>query len=363
MAQGGNKKFEGLMNKLLAPGPLMLGHEKLEHVDCLTCHDAGGGIPNKNCVECHKGIGLQIRAKTAFHGLMGNKNCIACHRDHKGREYDSTRFDEKNFDHKRTGFPLDGGHKGVECKECHTETRANKPIRKSGIRYFGTSNSCRSCHMDDDVHFFTGKFAKVECSKCHTTQEWKNAKKFDHKKETGYALIGAHAKQECAKCHAPNGKKSAKYEFPELKTKKCLTCHEDHHKNKLSPKFRGGNCDKCHVQTEWKIKQFDHRITTFPLRGKHAQNKCVDCHKQTGAEARKGKAHYKWVGLNQSCGSCHADYHGYRNQRAAKIGPLGNCANCHNEFGWKRDIKFNHNTQTRFPLEGKHLKTLASTVT
>ncbi|MCX6130947.1 MAG: hypothetical protein NTX25_18055 [Proteobacteria bacterium] len=50
------QKFEGLLNQLLAPGPLILGHEKLEHTDCLKSHEAAGGVPNKLCLDCHKEI-------------------------------------------------------------------------------------------------------------------------------------------------------------------------------------------------------------------------------------------------------------------------------------------------------------------
>lgn len=354
--QSDSKKFEGLLNKLLAPGPLMKGHEHLEHKDCLKCHEPAGGVPNKLCMDCHTGIKKQVLSKQSFHGLMGGKDCIDCHKDHKGRDYNAVRFDQKNFDHNRTGFKLEGGHKGVECAECHTQKRTKKKIRQNEIRFFGTSDSCKSCHMDDDIHFFKGKFAKVECSTCHNVVDWKQAKEFDHKKETGYALIGTHSKISCEKCHAPKGKASAKYDFPELKTKKCLTCHVDQHKTNLSPKFRGGNCATCHNQIEWPIKNFNHKVTTFPLRGAHARTNCIDCHKQSSSVNRSKKGDYRWVGLNQDCKSCHADYHGFGNRKSPRLGPLDNCAQCHMENSWKQDLKFNHNTQTRFPIDGKHKK-------
>ena len=69
-----SEKFEGLLNKLLAPGPLVLGHENLEHKDCLKCHEAGGGVPNKNCLDCHKDINAHVEAKKHFHGLMNGIN-------------------------------------------------------------------------------------------------------------------------------------------------------------------------------------------------------------------------------------------------------------------------------------------------
>ena len=348
-------KFEGLMNKLLAPGPLMIGHEKLEHVDCLTCHEPAGGIPNDGCVECHKGIGRQVQAQKSFHGLMKGKDCISCHKDHKGRDYNAVKFDEKNFDHLRTGFKLDGSHNKVKCEKCHTETRSSKPINQGDTRWYGKTNSCNECHKDDDIHNFSGKFAKLECSECHNTTKWKGAKKFDHNRETGYALIGAHAKQKCSKCHLPQGTSSTKYKFPSIKTKKCLTCHEDHHKSKLSPKFSGGNCASCHSQNQWKISKFDHSVTSFPLRGQHARNNCIDCHKQSSGGGGS-RANFKWVGLSKVCGSCHSDFHGYGGRQSFKLGSLKDCAQCHSDVGWKQNLSFSHDIQTRFPLEGSHLK-------
>ncbi|MDQ3234160.1 MAG: hypothetical protein M3Q07_20330, partial [Pseudobdellovibrionaceae bacterium] len=68
-------KFEGLLNQLLAPGPLLLGHDKLEHThnDCLKCHEPAGGIPNNNCLACHKEIRKDVDARQHYHGLMNNK--------------------------------------------------------------------------------------------------------------------------------------------------------------------------------------------------------------------------------------------------------------------------------------------------
>lgn len=349
-----NKKTEGLINKLLAPGPLMLGHEKLEHTDCLTCHEPAGGIPNDGCVDCHKGVGSQVKAKKSFHGQMGKRLCVDCHKDHKGRDHISVKFDEKNFDHNRTGFELSGSHSNVDCKKCHTKKRTDKPIFKSGTRYWGTSPSCKECHADDDIHKFEGKFANKECSTCHITTEWKDVTAFDHKKETGYPLIGAHKKQACSKCHVKQGKDSVKYKFPSLESKKCLTCHEDHHKSNLSSKFRGGNCASCHNQVKWPIDNFKHEVTSFPLRGQHARNNCIDCHKSNSASS--SKKFYNWTGLNKACGTCHEDFHGFAGRKPFKMASLKDCGQCHTDLGWKNQQTFNHTQQTRFPLEGKHLQ-------
>lgn len=356
-AQGGDKaKFEGLLNKLLAPGPLILGHDNLEHKDCLKCHEAGGGVPNKNCLSCHKDIAKDIDARMHFHGLMNNKNCIDCHKEHKGRNNNINFFDKNNFDHELTGFKLDGAHAKTECTKCHTETRSDKPTRKSETQFHGKVNSCIACHKKDDIHFFeSNKFKGKECSSCHVTEAWKNVQKFDHTKETGYALVGDHAQLKCVKCHVFEGKNNIKYNWPQLPARKCLACHKDQHAGNFSPKFQGGDCVRCHTQTEWRIPAFKHDITGFILQGKHAQIQCVDCHKR----GNQGKAlpNFNFKGVQRTCVSCHKDYHGYGKEIAEKLNaPLSNCQNCHSEVAWKSNLRFDHDTQTRFPITGKHRK-------
>ncbi len=336
---------EGVFNKLLAPGPLIEGHKNLEHGDCLKCHDAGAGVPDKNCLSCHTDIAKSMRDKSSFHGRQ-TKDCISCHSDHKGRNFDSTKVNTKTFNHAQTGFALKGKHARIACATCHTDKD------KHGTEFFGLSDSCIGCHKNDDTHFFKGKFAKEECSTCHGVESWKGAT-FNHAAQTGYALLGDHARLDCAECHAPKGKASAKYDFPELASRQCLTCHTDFHKGKLGPKFSGGNCDTCHTQSDWKGVNFDHARTGFPLRGEHAKLPCATCH---GGNKSTPTKHLNFDGLSQNCASCHKDYHGFRNEQATKMGTaLSQCQTCHTENAWKPSFHFNHTTHTEFPITGKHV--------
>lgn len=343
---------EGVVNKLFGPGPLMEGHKDLEHGDCLKCHDAGQGVPDPKCLSCHTDIQKSVKEKNTFHGLT-KQPCIGCHNDHKGRTYNSTAVNQTTFKHALTGFALHGAHAKLSCAKCHTEKRTSKPIRQSGIRYFSHTETCNTCHKKDDIHHFPTKWAAKECSTCHTDTSWKGAT-FDHKKETGYALIGEHAKLKCATCHTPKGK-PVKYEFPELKAQACLTCHVDFHKDKFDAKFRGGNCDKCHSQTTWKLPNFDHNTTGFPLKEAHAKVACIGCHKQAVGVGAKDLKNFKFSGLATECVSCHLDYHGFRAEKSPKLGVLTQCATCHNETSWKSASTFNHNTQTNYPITGKHI--------
>ncbi len=56
----------------------------------------------------------------------------------------------------------------------------------------------------------------------------------------------------------------------------CVSCHvkDDVQKEKLGPK-----CTDCHTEYEWKTVVFDHDMQSrFPLKAKHADVKCKDCH-------------------------------------------------------------------------------------
>lgn len=354
-------KNEGVLNKLLAPGPLIEGHADLEHKDCLKCHDAGKGVPDSKCLECHKEIRPFVHDKRGYHGLA-TQSCRECHADHKGRDFNSVVVDEKSFDHKKmTGYSLDGKHSKLKCSECHKETRKEKPIRKNEIRYFGRQSTCIACHRKDDVHFYKGNWAKKDCAVCHSPESWKEKNHFDHYKETKYPLKGKHAKLKCAECHIVKGTKTNSiYKWPTLKAKQCLVCHQTPHNNKFTARFNNGKCDSCHSETEWKIAKFNHSVTKYPLHGKHAAIKCEDCHKQdvkllAQANGPQGtRKNWKWMGLRSQCLTCHKDYHKFGSHEMKRFKPLNACTACHTDTKWG-DIKtFDHNVHTRFVVDGKH---------
>lgn len=355
---------EGILNKLLAPGPLMMGHKNLEGSDCLKCHDAGKGISDNKCMDCHKEIRKAFDSKKGFHGI-NTDSCMKCHSDHKGRDADSTHVDTKNFDHlKMTGYALEGKHFDLKCAECHKEKRTLKTTRKNDIRFMGQTTTCVSCHKKDDIHFYKGNFAKKDCNECHGLKSWKENIKFDHNKDTKFKLEGHHAEMKCNDCHLPdkNMKKNMKYTWPNLAKSQCLACHQDFHKNKLSIKFSGGgSCTTCHDQMDWKIEKFNHEVTKYKLNGKHAEIKCIECHKQKNINLKTVNPekilvkNLNFTGLKTNCLSCHQDFHKFGNFKSTKMGDLNQCLKCHNEAKWKTIHNFDHNINTRYPLDGEHL--------
>jgi hypothetical protein len=298
----------------LSPGPLIRDHAKVEHV-CRSCHvrfdrAAQDGL----CMECHREVRSDVRAKAGLHGRLEPQACRACHTDHRGRDMRIAEFDKKAFDHRATDYVLRGRHLSVDCAKCHP----------AGRKYRDAPSDCNLCHRKDDVH--KGSLGAA-CADCHGERSWKETR-FDHDK-TRYPLTGRHVDTRCADCH-----KSAVYkEAPDT----CIGCHrkDDKHKARY-----GDKCESCHGTRDWTTITFRHDFDTkYPLRGKHREVRCDGCH----------KGHLYRDKLGTACIDCHRgdDKHN---------GTLGNdCQACHTEKNWKETARFDHDRST-FPLRGAHVK-------
>ncbi|MBV8405390.1 MAG: cytochrome C [Gammaproteobacteria bacterium] len=369
---------------LLMPGKLSAPHARYEQ-DCANCHDrADRGRQTGLCLACHKDIAADIRQRRGFHGhvpAIETSQCSACHAEHLGREADIVKLSREQFRHDDTSFPLHGAHAAVPCSGCH---RSGESWRKApgaciachrreephqgrlgndcaachdaaawrrvrydhdrtafalrerhaeidcvschfGNRYKDTPRECAACHAPDDAHH--GERG-AKCGDCHGASTWKNAK-FDHKKETGYALEGVHERIACNDCHRSGNLKD---KLP----RECSGCHqgEDSHAGRL-----GKDCGKCHGNESWKPAGFDHsRDTRWPLVGRHEKVACHTCH--TAAVATQT--------LPTDCARCHraSDVH---------LGKLGaQCEQCHTPEGWRNVSDFDHDL-TSYPLVGLHV--------
>ena len=300
---------------VLMPGEVIEGHAKLE-AKCSECHvKFDKEAQTKLCKDCHKEVGADVLNQKGFHGKLKEKECKECHTDHKGRDAHIVIFDQDKFDHAQTEFQLKGGHLGekVKCKNCH---EANKKFRES-------PKTCNGCHKKDDKH--KGSLG-IDCAKCHVEKDWKTTN-FDHDK-TDYKLLGKHVDVKCKSCHIEN-------KYKDTPTQ-CNACHkkDDKHKGSFGPK-----CETCHVEKSWKEILFDHdKKTKYPLLGKHRPPaKCTSCHK---GDLYKDK-------LKMTCDSCHTR----DDKHKGNFGPK--CESCHVERDWK-EILFDHDKKTKYPLLGKH---------
>jgi len=372
---------QNIIEQLVNPGPLAKAHAKLE-ATCSACHTPfSRETQNALCLSCHKPVAADLSAHTGFHGRSAEvaaSQCRRCHTDHKGRDADIVFFDPRLFDHVLTQFPLTGGHIGLACVSCHA---ANTKSRDAPI-------ACAACHGKEDPH--KGSLGS-DCGSCHVSDNWRKTGAFDHSK-TKLPLTGAHAKAECRSCHA--GK-----QFTQLPLT-CIGCHsaDDVHNGGF-----GEKCQSCHATDLWKTVTFNHDKTQFPLRGAHRAIACDGCH---SADPTKDKLPLTCIGCHQkddihkgtfgaNCASCHnetswkqatnfnhdrtsfplvgrhktvacADCHKSKDFKAAPVqcqqchqdtfhkGRLGdNCISCHTPNGWLQ-WRFDHDTQTRFPLTGAH---------
>jgi len=378
-----NATLAGPIESLMMPGKLIEGHEKYEN-DCNNCHEKfSKKKQSRLCRQCHKRINKEIRNHTGYHGRIHNIStieCKTCHTDHKGRGMDIIKFDKQAFNHKLTDFALKGKHRliacdnchrsdkeyyqtptdcfschknndihngklGKKCQQCHTSDNWQEAhfdhdktdFKLSGIhkktdcinchinqRYKKTPAACHQCHINKDIH--KGTFG-LKCGDCHQTEKWTTST-FRHNKETSFNLNGQHKKIRCEACHI-------KDPYKNKTSKQCVSCHrkDDIHKGVF-----GKKCDSCHSENNWLTKQFNHnRDTDFPLRNKHKQLRCDQCH----------QTHQKKNNKTRNCYSCH------RNDDIHKGDQGKQCESCHNDNGWSDKIAFDHDI-SNFPLIGLH---------
>ncbi len=369
----------------VSPGPLARAHADLEgNRACFQCHPPAGSRDRMDdrCLACHGEIAALRAARRGFHATVTDKPCAKCHPDHGGREFQLVAFDEgapEKFDHARAGYPLEGAHARVACRDCHQPKNqraavvARMKARDHARSWLGLETACASCHGDPH----RGQLG-LECTKCHGMSAWKPASRFDHA-ATRYPLTGAHAKVECAKCHlAPavattlDARGQPLPQWKPLPHAECSSCHKDPHAGRF-----GGACARCHVTEDFhriNSATFDHDKTRYPLRGAHAGVACAKCHDpQTAWGAKPAFAR---------CDNCHRDAHAGQTARAAAIGadgaarsgrgsgakagagpgpaaggPAPDCAACHDVRAFSPStFTAAAHQNTRYPLEGAHAR-------
>ncbi|MCK5479615.1 MAG: cytochrome C, partial [Gammaproteobacteria bacterium] len=372
-----------MLESLVMPGPVIKGHAKYES-SCRKCHSLFDQEKQTAlCLDCHEDIDRDLADKTGFHGRSGtirNTECRSCHTDHIGRTVDITGLNRGAFDHGLTDFKLTGRHQTIACNACHVD----------GKKFRDAPGGCIDCHERDDIHRET---LGNDCDSCHTTRQWKKTL-FDHD-ETEFSLEGAHAEAVCNSCHLSNSYKNTPTQ-----------CNDCHRVDDVHNKSYGSSCGDCHEPSKWKTLAFDHdRETDFPLHGKHQSALCSSCHKDdlkadkldTDCNACHAQDDIHRNRFGQNCGDCHSESNwkksSFQHDKATDFPLKGNhkkvscenchhseagkvdqargcidchrsddvhkddegthCSRCHNEQGWSKKIRFDHDL-TNFPLIGLH---------
>ena len=302
-------------------------------------------------MECHTEIATRLASNRGLHVRLvppgsASQGCAKCHSEHNGVDFPLIRWQPSiaQFDHRTTGWPLEGKHAGLRCEQCHTAAhisvadKATIKIKDLNRTFLGLPTACVGCH--EDKH--QGRLG-TSCHECHSTSDWRVVSKFDHSK-TKFALTGAHAEVKCEKCHTPGA--DGKPRWTGLAFDRCNACHADPHRGAFA-----AGCQSCHNTVAWEsvpaatlAGKFNHATTKFPLLGKHADVRCVSCH--AGGDFKKPL-------VFQKCSDCHRpDPHSGQFARRADA---GECSSCHTVEGFKpATFGLKEHANTGYPLIGKH---------
>lgn len=284
------------------------------------------GISYKRCTDCHADV----------HGNKFGQNCQTCHNPAGWKKYNT-----ENFDHSKTSFPLIGRHLSTPCAKCHPPDR---PLKISQF------SKCRDCHRDYHKGQFSDRTSQKDCIACHSEQGFipVNFSLAEHN-QTRFPLEGSHLAIPCNLCHSQihTGTPGETIQFRFVSTR-CIDCHQDPHQNTATRFISKEECQGCHNINSWRMVNFDHQKTRFPLEGRHGETECIACH-----FPEPGKQ-ILFTGLEANCYSCHKDPHqGQFARDPENQKSVTDCGKCHSPENWKA-LRFDHNLQAVFKLEGAH---------
>ncbi len=272
-----------------------------------------------HCVLITLGVCIMFagaKAQNSPHGEL-SVSCDACHNTESWNRVVSPM----GFKHATTGFPLEGRHVQVACRQCHTT-----------LRFVEASDRCASCH--EDVHRLE---LGSTCDRCHSSTSWLVPDMPQRHLSTRFALLGAHRLAQCQSCHT-NVQKHTYAGVP----LECISCHGNDYAATVAPPHRasgiGTDCESCHsaAAVSWG-GHFDHTQTGFRLTGAHVAVPCSQCH--------QGRV---YGGLSDACSSCHIQqYAATTNPSHTGSGFPTTCQTCHATTGWTPS-SFQHDTY--FPI-------------
>ncbi|MCK5440454.1 MAG: hypothetical protein KAJ23_01055, partial [Maribacter sp.] len=144
--------------------------------------------------------------------------------------------------------------------------------------------------------------------------------------------------KKCLECHTEIqsliNKKQGYHADSDIINKDCFECHSDHHGRKFD-------------MVRFDQDAFDHNLTGYELEGKHEIIDCRECHvSENIADAEIKKRKNTFLGLDETCLSCHDDYH--QNTLA------NTCIDCHDMEEFRPAPGFDHD-KADFKLNGEHI--------
>jgi len=348
---------------------------------CVDCHaedsvhsiDAVGALratPEwRECIDCHESPHTEsfIESIAQDASTTSGDSCRVCHiLEHEA--FDTNEVALSDDQHALTGFPLELPHAEVECSKCH-----GQKVRGSDFvdRYPGRSASaCEACHEDAHRGFFDARSEKLGldepagCAECHLPHTFSDIPldDFDHGIWAAFPLLGAHRQNACKSCHSPApapdsaGRKFGWAAEPVGSVEDCGTCHTDPHAGEFDQEGLPANlngrvsCARCHDEVSFRSAPhgFDHGLWTgFALDGAHGEASCSTCHDRVKGEPF-GRTWARAAG--QNCADCHSDSHAGQ----FDVEGVTDCRRCHEDTNSFNTLRFDHDLDTRFPLDGTH---------
>jgi len=255
--------------------------------------------------------------------------------------------------HGLTGFRLVPPHEGVDCGKCHKKGLSflqKYPSPDSG-GYRRREENCEGCHEDIHGGQFTSR--STGCLDCHERLRFAPPR-LGIREHSAFPLEGPHAAVVCHSCHKLD-EASGIRRFTGT-ARLCRACHNDPHGGQFAQKILEEDCQACHdpAAESFRIQPFDHAMLAgYELTGAHARARCEDCHRlealsQAASTASTAVRRYK--DTPTLCSSCHRDAH------RGQFGQEGSvsCEGCHLSTSSWEEVQFDHDTQSRFPLDGTH---------
>jgi hypothetical protein len=179
---------------------------------CFTCHKKQEKWKfkeiGKSCKDCHQNIHQTVISEKYY----PEANCEACH--------NVSRWDYVDFDHKKTNFELSGAHARQTCRDCHFN---KEKVGHANQKFAGLASDCSGCHKDIHAQQFEIN-GITDCKRCHSTDSYKPASKFDHNK-VKFVLDGKHLNVACNKCHNHVTQNGETYVLYKINKFKCEDCH------------------------------------------------------------------------------------------------------------------------------------------
>ncbi len=294
-------------------------------VDCAGCHRPAPpfefATTPVECFACHAPEYLQTSRPD--HQRAGFP--VECQLCHTTISWQPARI-EGGIDFDHAFFPLNGGHSGLDCSDCHRDG------------FVGTPTDCYSCHRQDyentrDPNHVEAGFP-TDCEVCHNIRTWDDAE-FDHNQI--FRLTGAHRSLDCEDCHSDG--------FQGTPTE-CYGCHRADYESTDDPDHvRAGfstDCESCHGTQTWEGAVADHD-QFFRLTGAHRSLDCNECHSDG------------FAGTPTDCWSCHqGDYNNTDDPDHQAAGFPQDCEVCHNTNTWD-GADFSQHDSLYFPIfSGQH---------